>query len=723
MNIVSTIKRKKMTQFTILLLFFILLCYTNIETIIGTNLSLIESKSDFPDQILLSNGVFQEGIFYNESSSHNWRINDLLNGQIVYVTITPESPISFSKLDLSVNLYTLPSELSYNSEFQEYLGSNSFLGSWKAIGGGDWIIQVNDTRSIRTENASYQIKIFAPDSGFDEVSARWIGESYISRNFSVRHEVHYWKVRLKENQNGTLFLKEITSTVLFGATMTIFPQGIPNNPILPSTEIQGSFNFSWNAFIGTTYIIKISHKIQDIFLLGGYNISFITGEDIYSFDTAKKIPFNSTILIRESLTFIFPKKYYFWFQVNSSRSIVNIRVLEIEAIVSSILNYADVEIFDAGLQEPIYSENEQSQKNNGEFNITMTLNEGRYYLVVSPRPSVVGVFSIHFEYQPAKGFIWNPFAIFLNIVILIIIPISLIYLDEKGKWRQIREWTIPLSIKEAYKLFKYSFSGVFNFDEVPNESILIRIASIPFKTYAFLNFVESSENETLVVTKRIKRKIEWIVYLLLGVVVFDILNILSFLFFSIHFLPIYFSSVTNLLLVLVVPTVFLSIIVLFVNLSTYITYNQVVYRISYVVENYKELSSSDTTNSVQEIDEEKTIKSINYVRVLWNQAKHAFKDKNYELFVIKADAAVKNLLTARFIQLQGKNMDEKPDFQIQVTELRNRGFDLPKDKKIVHYRNLRNRIVHSSVTLDEKESVDCYAYYSAFISRLGLRPN
>jgi hypothetical protein len=115
-------------------------------------------------------------------------------------------------------------------------------------------------------------------------------------------------------------------------------------------------------------------------------------------------------------------------------------------------------------------------------------------------------------------------------------------------------------------------------------------------------------------------------------------------------------------------------------------------------------------------------KSINYVRVLWNQARHAFKEENYELFVIKADAAVKNLLSTRFVQICPENMYSKPDFQTQVVELRKRGFDLPNDRRIAHFRNLRNRIVHSSVTLNEKESVDCFAFYSTFITRLGLRP-
>ncbi|MHA2289496.1 MAG: hypothetical protein ACXABG_11990, partial [Promethearchaeota archaeon] len=80
------------------------------------------------------------------------------------------------------------------------------------------------------------------------------------------------------------------------------------------------------------------------------------------------------------------------------------------------------------------------------------------------------------------------------------------------------------------------------------------------------------------------------------------------------------------------------------------------------------------------------------------------------------------LLSTRYWQICPINSHSTADVQTQGVELRKRGFDLPNEKKIAHFRNLRNRIVHSSVTLGEKESVDCFAYYSTFITRMGLRP-
>jgi len=560
-----------------------------------------------------------------------------------------------------------------------------------------------------------------PSSGYSEESAISINESELIANFSIDHERHFWKVKLGDNQNGTLFLKESTPTVLFEARITIYPEELKNNPVLSSRIILGSFNYSWNAFAEDNFIIEVVHNPEDISPIGLYNISFIAEEVLWDYESAGKLPFNQTINVRITQGFGFTKQYYFRFHVNLSRSEVFIRVFDETPLISKVLDYADVFIEELGLQKPIYSYEERYQENDGEFNITNTLDEGEYYLIISLQPGVTGQFSIHFEYQLPTPFLWNFPAIILSLVTLVALPVYLIFLDSKGKWYRLNQWTLPTPLRKTYKLFRNSFTGFFKTKEVPDESILIQVESLPLKTYALINFVESSERETLIFSKRLKRRLEWIIYILIGFLLFDFLNLLFFVFFSIHFLPIYIPNLVNLLLFLVIPTGVLVVCVLFVNLSSFITYSQIINRLSYIVQNYQDLSEDEVL--LQRIDPVQALKSINYVRVLWNQAKHAFKDKNYELFVIKADASVKNLLSTRFQQLVSGNKYTKPDFQIQATELRKRGFDLPSDKRITHFRNLRNRIVHSSVTLDEKESVDCFAYYSTFITRLGLRPN
>jgi hypothetical protein len=669
--------------------------------------------TNFSDSIILSHGIPQIGVFNDSSMSHKYIFEAIKQNQVVYFSINPD-------LDFNITLYN-PNEKEFDIERTIHSNEDIYLGSWRASLAGNWLLEVNNTRG---GNFTYEILASIPEIGYSDDSAVFLKESFLEANFTLDHEIHYWKVSLDANQNGTLFLNEITQTVLFQAILTIYPQKTPNNPILPSKELTQSdlpdYNFSWNAFVEDYYVIEIEHRTQEVSLTGIYNISFIAEEDLYSIETAGKLPYNQTISIRVNPPgFLLPRKFYFWFQVNSSRSRVNIRVSDEGSDLLEI--FGQVEIYDSGHQDPLYSNFEQSQDRDGEFNITKTLNEGIYYLVITPTPGAIGEVTIHFEYQLPQPFTLELASIFVSICLLMVLPAYLIYLDSKGKWYRIDQWTMPISLQETYKLLKYSFRGIFNIKEVPNESILIRVASIPFRTYSLLNFIESSEIETIVFSKRINRKLEWVIYILIGLICYDFINLFSYVLFSIHFLPFRVVNLTSLLFVLAIPTVLLVIIVLFINVSSYITYKQIVNRIIYVVQNYKE--SLDIEIPIERLDSTQAIKSTNYVRVLWNQAKHAFKEKNYELFVIKADASVKNLLSTRFLQIVAENTRSKPDFQIQVTELRRRGFDLPSDRKIAHFRNLRNRIVHSSVTLDEKESVDCFAYYSTFITRLGLRPS
>ena len=151
---------------------------------------------------------------------------------------------------------------------------------------------------------------------------------------------------------------------------------------------------------------------------------------------------------------------------------------------------------------------------------------------------------------------------------------------------------------------------------------MIQITNIPFKTFGLLNFIESSEKETLVVSKRLHRKMEWFVYFLIGLVIFDMVNFLSFTFLSIHFLPFDLSNSTELFFILIIPTIIVIIVVLFVNVSAYLSYSQVVNRISYIIQNFRESSRKEF--ATKRLDPDQALKNINYVRVLWNQAKHAF---------------------------------------------------------------------------------------------------
>ncbi|MHA2244615.1 MAG: hypothetical protein ACXADY_06565 [Candidatus Hodarchaeales archaeon] len=712
------IKTRKLEVFLVVIIAFNLVIFHSslffTSSASESTFASLKNTSDFQNATILTPGIPQTKFFTNESLSHYWILKTDILGQVVYFSIDPHP--SFSTSDFQVTLYD-PSGIQIPLDPSP--PSNRYLGSWTASRIGNWTIQVNNTSADQSGDFSYEILASIPITGYSDDSALSLSESNKIANFTIDHEVHYWKVSLDENQNCTVFLTEITSSVLIGAEVVIYSKELgKGNPVPVEGKYSGPlglYNYSWNAFAQDDYIIEISHKTE---YTGFYNISFLAQPDLYNFLTAGRLPYNKTISVCEIHSYISQKKYYFWFMVNSSRSEINIIIYADNPTLNKILDFSSVEIYDKGFQDPILTAQEYRSTQDGEINITIVLDEGKYYLVILPKSETKGSFFIHFEYTLSKPFTWNLSYLFLSLVILVVLPGYLIYLDSKGKWYRGNQWSVPTSLQETFKFIKSSFHGIFTIKEVPNKSILIRVVNIPFKTFLLLNFIESSEEETLIISKRLLRRIDWLIYILISLVIFDILNLLSFSFFSIHFLPVYISNSTLLFLVLAIPTTIVGIIVLFVTISSYISYNQVVNRIAYSVQNYQK--SLDNVINHKDLDPEQAFKSINYVRVLWNQAKRAFKDDNFELFVIKADAAVKNLLSTRFQQLV-PNPTSKPDFKFQVATLRKHGFDLPSEKRIAHFRNLRNRIVHSSFTLDEKESVDCFAYYSTFITRLGLR--
>lgn len=681
-----------------------------------TNLKILNNETG-----ILKHGVTEIGTFTNESSSHKWLIPDIVEEQIIFFTISP-------KVNKTVTVFN-PSEVQFDIDEDEESHVTDYLGSWTASVDGDWLIEVNDTVSGRTVDVNYTIIASIPKNGYNEVTAVQLSRSVVVANYSHAHEVHYWKVTMEYNQNGTLYLKEFISNILDEATIKIYRPGYLHNEELRETSINpfnGSFKYSWNSYYDDTFFIILKHYKAIASPIGLYNISFSEEKNSYSFETASNIPYNKSVSCRIVDSFSEAKKYYFKFQVNESRIIAFIQIHGPNSSEANILEGATVEIFDGSKQKRITEPptlSEGAQDIDKRFNIELkNLEADTYYIVINTPSNTVGLFYIHFEYSLPTPFSWNFLSIVLSIVILLALPTYLIYLDTKGKWFQSNQWTLPLSLKESYKFIKYSFRGLFNLKEVPNDSIMIRVASIPFRTFLLLNFIESSEDETLVFSKRLRKKIEWILYFFIALVVFDAINVVFFLFSSgfMHLLPVYISNPSDLVIILSGPTVILAISVLFVNVSAYISYNQINSRINFIVQNYQD--SPENGIDSQKLDPLQAVKAINYVRVLWNQAKRAFKENNFELFVIKSDAAVKSLLSTRYKQIVTGNTNPKPEFKIQVSELRRRGFDLPSDKKIAHFRNLRNRIVHSSVTLDEKESVNCFAFYSTFITRLGLRP-
>ncbi|MHA1329957.1 MAG: hypothetical protein ACTSR2_02660, partial [Candidatus Hodarchaeales archaeon] len=386
----------------------------------------IYEGNQFENKTTILSGIPQTGVFNASSNSHNWFLENIIQGQVTYFSISPDAPLDIN--NLIVKVFNPEGE---EFEYQETPGlANKFLGSWISPITGDWIIQINTT--LELYNQSYEILVTVPESGYSENSAVEIFEEKIHGNYTQYHEVHYWKVHLSENQNGTLYLTEVTPNVLFHVELTIYPKLIGlQNPVLRETQIspiEGSYNFSWNARLTDVYIIKIQHKAQIGFPIGVYNVSFSSAGSGYNFDTADKLPHNKTVYVNIDRGFVPRKKLYFWFQVNASPSNVHITIFEVSFISNYVLDYATVEIYDEWGQNRIFSEDEGDQQKDGEINFTDLLNAGKYFLVILPQPNAVGLFGINFQVQLPRPFFWTPFAFVLSAIILLAFPAYLIYL-------------------------------------------------------------------------------------------------------------------------------------------------------------------------------------------------------------------------------------------------------------------------------------------------------
>ena len=352
-----------------------------------------KNTSDLQNATILSHGIPQTKFFTNESISHCWILRTDTLGQVVYFSIDPH--LSFTKSDLQVTLFD-PSGIQF--PLDPPTTSNKYLGSWTTSKIGNWTIQVNDTRTVQSEDFFYEILASIPTTGFNDDSALSLSESNQIANFTLDHEVQYWKVSLDENQNCTVFLTEITSSVLNESEVLIYSKELGEENPIPVEEKYskplGLYNYSWNAFAHDDYIIEISHKTQ---YTGLYNISFLAQHELYNFFTAGRLPHSQTISVCEIHSYKSQKKYYFWFMVNSRKSEVNIRVFSENPTLNKILDLSSVEIYDKGFQDPILIAQEYLSAQDGEINISISLDEGKYYLVILPKTGAKGLFHVHFE--------------------------------------------------------------------------------------------------------------------------------------------------------------------------------------------------------------------------------------------------------------------------------------------------------------------------------------
>ncbi|MHA1969958.1 MAG: hypothetical protein ACW964_19460 [Candidatus Hodarchaeales archaeon] len=194
-------RKYQVAVFSVLLLNFIAICVSSVDNTSTSKLTpgvMITRAISSNQTGILRHGIENVGIFTNESFSHDWIFQDIKEDQKVYFSLSPENILNVTVLN--------PSGIEF--EFESDIRSTKVLGSWTATIGGNWTINVIDNREIKNENATYTILASIPEKGYDEESAISVTKTNANANFTLEHEVHFWKIFLEYNQNVTLFLKE-----------------------------------------------------------------------------------------------------------------------------------------------------------------------------------------------------------------------------------------------------------------------------------------------------------------------------------------------------------------------------------------------------------------------------------------------------------------------------------------------------------------------------------
>lgn len=307
------------------------------------------------------------------------------------------------------------------------------------------------------------------------------------------------------------------------------------------------------------------------------------------------------------------------------------------------------------------------------------------------------------------------------------LPVIVFYFMLRKKSEEIIEWELDQNYTELYKILS-SNPRLNPKMEVPYQKILLMRKNILIRDI-IIDIVpihaNEEENTSMVaqsaVGLRYKNTFDAFLSMtvIIGLVLYWGINILAYELVNQTILPYRvaeLNSVNLLVYYLIIPVTFFLLIIYFYKESYLkVILNEIEYSI-----NDSTLTKTLSTGKNSPIDTENLLKNLAYVRVLWNQAIKAFNEKNYSLFIIRADNSVKKLIETRFQQLLG-TIDEKLEFNELIESVRQQGFDIPSQKKIEYFRKVRNKVVHSSHLLDEKTAIETYTYYSKFLGRLGLR--
>ncbi len=720
----------------------------------GTNIiNSLPELAKFSQSSDVQNYAINQTIKYNFTLSNQTRgyaitLNSTINGQIGYFWLNQTlSSGNFSIFLIDSNDINRSSNIEYQnipySALEGTLGEISFVRSM------NWLLEINTTYNFQVLNKNklfhLQLTVYLPSFGYSPTnpvsvydyshSVYQVNNTVVNYNVLFPYQTVYFKLNIETNRRVDFVINEITPYVLENSIIRFYQlDPSSGNPSLlndpPINNGPGSYNYSWVSNIlydSNTFWIKIQ-LFSPLTNPGNFSITFSFQQSGYSFDSAIKLNTNQSYTYDQNYRDRYSiQKIYFKFQIPYSD--VNISFFA-KSIDPLILVNSKFKFYYQRPENPLFDVNEIDSNIRGSVNTNFIPSKaGIYYIEYIPAVfAPTGSWSIGISYVRLPTFNWSFNYILFDIFYLLVFPVIILYVKLRNNSEHIIEWEVDQNSTDVFKTLSKNINLSPKM-EVPFQKILLLRKNMLIRDMIIdlvpvrLSDEDKSLNDNFnsSIGFRFKNTIDS--YMSIGVIVwligFWFLNILFFELSKQTFLPYRvadINAINDLFYYLLFPVTLLLLILYF--------YKEIYLKVilNEIQSSVKDSSQnrSITTIKTNLFDSENLMKNLAYVRVLWNQAIKAFNEKNYSLFIIRADNSVKKLLETRFQQLIG-TIDEKLEFPDIIEAVREQGFDIPSTKKIEYFRKVRNKVVHSSHMLDEKTAIETFTYYSKFLGRLGLR--
>lgn len=669
--------------------------------------------------------TLNSGIINGTILSTMWTLTNLTTrDQEVYFSINFNATITNTIPNyIETSLYS-PTGLLSNI-LQLTTSSREIDGNFVINTGGLWYLTIGINPDVNITSLSplyYNLSLYVPANGYNFDTAIRINnvsnasQSFYNYSAKVKYETVFFVISVNANQRFLLNVTEESPFALENAQVILYrPRAEPlsPSPLLSNTAPPngGTIALTWVPDISGDMWIEIDQGN----IPGNYTIAFSVQTSGYSFASAILTIPNQTYIQWVNFTDVWQTVLYYAFYINQTDIGVNLNISE-KNQGSLILNDAIVDVYSPNQNLKVLQLNERNSPITGQIMGNFTASSiGYYYIVIQLdntiqfNTRVAYLINIHYTYP--QTFHWTLASIFFSFLIIFLIPIIFLGIDLFIKPNSI-EWNVLSSCENVFNAISKNprFGKKI---EVPIDTIFFERPYIGGYLLEF-NGVEETETVLSLVGSK-KTFLRYFYYLPLGVIAYFLINYLLFLGTN---STLFWLKVTNLIpfyfllaicFIIIIPI--LAFIIFRYNFIRRLIY-EINYTISDVLTNVENPNLSLNLTVLQ--------KQLSYIRVVWNQAKKAFNEHNYSLFIIKADTAVKKLVETRYVQLIGSI--GSMDFNYIIEELRARGFDIPSNKKIDYFHKIRNKVVHTShLLLDEKTAIETFNYYNKFLSRLGMR--